>query len=52
MESIILEYRKNWGVITKERDGKIIVFNNSMSACVFYIKMWEMGLNVEFTPVV
>ena len=50
MESIIMEYRNHWSVITKERFGEIIVFNNSLNACVFYIKMREMGLDVEFTP--
>lgn len=52
MESIVLEYRKKFNTITKEKAGDIIIFNSSMTACVFYIQMKEMGLDVEFTPLI
>jgi hypothetical protein len=50
MEEIILEYRNKWGTIKKEQQGDIITFDNEINAAVFYLKMQEMGLKVEFTP--
>jgi hypothetical protein len=52
MEEIIKEYRNNWKVITRERKDEIIQFNSALSASIFYLKMREMGLKVDFTPLI
>lgn len=52
MDTIILEYRNNWNVITRETKDDILHFNSPLAASVFYLKMLEMGLKIKFTPLI